>query len=386
MEHRESFLENRSQQTSRPVSPLGVIVSGDEADADAENDRRTAPRIRDFVSLDSDAFRSSHGRKKHRRRHRYRHRKHRHHNEEKSELAKETGAQPEPQVIFQEPVESPIAEAEQPVPKRPFLMRGLSSRATIHPGLSKMLSNNVFVTPPPTSSNLLPRTRSDGVLRRTSSLPDRLNKQDQPNEDYQLAINGTLPPYTVRRVAAPRVRIAVDEDEIVVEKLPLSRTAAIIMLIVSTALVAVCAEFMVDAIPQMVENSPVSEAFIGLIILPIVGNAAEHVTAITVAVKNKMDLAIAVAVGSSIQIALFVTPLVVLLGWIMHVEMSLYFNIFQTVSLFIAVLVVNFLCLDGRSNYLEGSLLIAAYVIIALVAFYYPQTEAQSALGGGYSS
>lgn len=145
----------------------------------------------------------------------------------------------------------------------------------------------------------------------------------------------------------------------------MSRTAATVLLLVSTALVAVCAEFLVDAIPAMVDSSPVSQAFIGLIILPIVGNAAEHVTAVTVATKNKMDLAIGVAVGSSIQIALFVTPFVVILGWILGRDMSLYFNLFETVSLFATAFVVNFLVLDGRSNYLEGSLLIAAYVIIA---------------------
>ncbi|KAF1826375.1 Calcium/proton exchanger [Dissoconium aciculare CBS 342.82] len=164
----------------------------------------------------------------------------------------------------------------------------------------------------------------------------------------------------------------------------MSRTAAVILLLCSTALVAVCAEFMVDAIPEMIANSPsVSQAFIGLIILPIVGNAAEHVTAVTVATKNKMDLAIGVAVGSSIQIALFVTPIVVLLGWILHTDMSLYFNLFETVSLVATAFVINFLILDGRSNYLEGSLLIAVYVIIAVVAFFYPQTDAQSLIGGG---
>lgn len=147
----------------------------------------------------------------------------------------------------------------------------------------------------------------------------------------------------------------------------MSRTAAVVMLILSTALVAVCAEFLVDAIPTMIESSNVSEAFIGLIILPIVGNAAEHVTAVSVATKNKMDLSIGVSVGSSIQIAIFVTPLVVILGWCMDKDMSLYFTLFETISLFVTAFVVNFLVLDGRSNYLEGSLLIAAYVIIAYV-------------------
>lgn len=143
----------------------------------------------------------------------------------------------------------------------------------------------------------------------------------------------------------------------------------------STGLVAACANFMVDSIQGLVESTSIGEVFIGLIILPIVGNAAEHVTAITVAMKNKMDLAIGVAVGSSIQIALFITPLVVILGWIMERKMSLYFTLFETVCLFVSAFIVNFLVLDGRSNYLEGALLCATYTIIGLVAFYYPNAE-----------
>lgn len=158
----------------------------------------------------------------------------------------------------------------------------------------------------------------------------------------------------------------------------MSRTSAVVLLLISTALVAVCAEFLVDSINYLVEESSITEAFIGLIILPIVGNAAEHVTAVTVATKNKMDLAIGVAVGSSIQIALFVTPIVVLLGWCLDKDMSLYFTLFETVSLFVSAFIVNFLVLDGRSNYLEGSLLCAAYVIIAVAAFFYPNCDASS--------
>lgn len=80
--------------------------------------------------------------------------------------------------------------------------------------------------------------------------------------------------------------------------------------------------------------------------------------------------------------ALFVTPFVVLLGWCMNKEMSLYFTLFETVSLFVSAFIVNILLIDGRSNYLEGSLLCAAYVIIAVAAFFYPSIEDQSNLGG----
>lgn len=247
-----------------------------------------------------------------------------------------------------------------------------------------MLSNNVFATPPPPASSAhtpVPTFRGRPTIRRTNSLPDRLNQQPAVPHPY-------LTPSAIRSDTPARVGSEEQgaENAAAEEEHGMSRTAAVVMLLLSTALVAVCAEFLVEAIPEMVDNSPVSEAFIGLIILPIVGNAAEHVTAVTVAAKNKMDLAIGVAVGSSIQIALFVTPVVVLLGWILNTEMSLYFNLFETVSLFATAFVVNFLVLDGRSNYLEGSLLIAAYVIIAVGAFYYPDSESQSVIGGGNSN
>lgn len=161
----------------------------------------------------------------------------------------------------------------------------------------------------------------------------------------------------------------------------MSRTSAVLLLLVSTGLVAICAEFLVDSIQDVTRSSLVGETFIGLIVLPIVGNAAEHVTAITVAMKNKMDLAIGVAVGSSIQIALFITPLIVILGWIIEREMTLYFTLFETVCLFVSAFIVNFLVLDGRSNYLEGALLCSTYVIIGVVAFYYPEGKDASLLG-----
>jgi Ca2+:H+ antiporter len=112
----------------------------------------------------------------------------------------------------------------------------------------------------------------------------------------------------------------------------------------ATAIIGLCAEFMVDGIGAVTENGAISEEFVGLILLPIVGNAAEHATAVTVAVKDKMDLAIGVAVGSSMQIALLVIPLAVIIGWILGKElMTLSFDGFQVAVLFVAVLLVNYL-------------------------------------------
>lgn len=98
------------------------------------------------------------------------------------------------------------------------------------------------------------------------------------------------------------------------------------VLVVVTLIVAVCADYLVDSIDAIVERHNISKNFIGLILIPIVGNAAEHATACVVAVRNKMDLAMGVAIGSSIQIALLVTPFLVILGWIIGQPMTLHFE------------------------------------------------------------
>jgi Ca2+:H+ antiporter len=121
----------------------------------------------------------------------------------------------------------------------------------------------------------------------------------------------------------------------------LSPWAAAVALVVITVAVAICAEYLVDSIDSIVESMHISKTFIGLILLPIVGNAAEHVTAVVVATKNKMNLAIGVAIGSSMQIALLVTPFLVILGWIIDQPMTLHFETFETVVFFLSVLVVN---------------------------------------------
>jgi Ca2+:H+ antiporter len=147
---------------------------------------------------------------------------------------------------------------------------------------------------------------------------------------------------------------------------------SIAVLSVVTVVVAFCADYLVGSIDSLVAETGLNKTFIGLILIPIVGNAAEHVTAIIVAIKDKMDLAIAVAVGSSMQIALFLTPFLVVLGWIVDQPMSLYFSTFETAVLFVAVFICSYLVQDGESNWLEGVLLIGTYVIIAIAFYEYP--------------
>ncbi|KAJ4328510.1 hypothetical protein N0V84_001027 [Fusarium piperis] len=160
-----------------------------------------------------------------------------------------------------------------------------------------------------------------------------------------------------------------DEDE----EPQLHFWVAVATLTFATVLIALCAEFMVDSIDAVTKDGGVSEEFVGLILLPIVGNAAEHATAVTVAIKDKMDLAIGVAVGSSMQVALFLIPLLVIIGWGMGEEsMNLSFDLFQVAVMFVAVLLTNYLIADGKSHWLEGWLLICLYAIIATCSWWYP--------------
>jgi len=144
---------------------------------------------------------------------------------------------------------------------------------------------------------------------------------------------------------------------------------ALSALAVVTVFVAVCSDYLVGSLGEVTEVWGISDTFAGMILLPIVGNAAEHLTAVTVAMKNKLNLSIGVAVGSSQQIAMMVVPLLVILGWIMDQPMSLYFDVFETAVLFMTVIVVHSLIMDGESNWLEGAMLLSVYCILG-IAFY----------------
>lgn len=367
---------------------LGAIASGDEADTDGEHDiysfrsRNHATTSRDFENekasqgIKTPEIKPS---KKPRRKHqksRVRDEKPRPDLTEKTSPTKVSN--PDRPVTPASQHVTFVQDAQvmpEIVSRRPFNLRGLSVRPT----MPKMLTTTVFSAANPTGlAPLGPPApvvvpRAPYGLRRATSLPDRLNKTQAAAQISR--VQSTIVPLNASSVSLR------SEDSQKAKK-HISRSTAIVLLLISTALVAVCAEFLVSSINYLVDNTSISGAFIGLIILPIVGNAAEHVTAVTVASKNKMDLAIGVAVGSSIQIALFVTPVVVLLGWALSKEMTLYFSLFETISLFVSAFIVNFLVLDGRSNYLEGALLIAAYVIIAVAAFFYPSSAQQSTISG----
>jgi Ca2+:H+ antiporter len=144
------------------------------------------------------------------------------------------------------------------------------------------------------------------------------------------------------------------------------------VLLAVTVLVAIESELLVDTLEEATSRLGLTALFTGVILLPIIGNAAEHTTAVTVAMKNKMELSVSVAVGSSMQIALFVGPVLVLAGWLMGQPMDLNFSPFELVAVAVAVLVANSISSDGRSNWLEGMLLLATYVILGLAFYFHP--------------
>jgi len=138
------------------------------------------------------------------------------------------------------------------------------------------------------------------------------------------------------------------------------------LLILATILVGWMAEILVHSIDSAASDLSMPTLFIGVILLPFFGNAAEHFTAVIVAGKDKMDLSLAIAIGSSVQIAVFVAPLMVVLAWVLGVDLSLEFGPLETAATFLSVLVANSILRDGTTNWLEGAMLLSCYTILGL--------------------
>ncbi|GFR51251.1 hypothetical protein Agub_g13632 [Astrephomene gubernaculifera] len=150
----------------------------------------------------------------------------------------------------------------------------------------------------------------------------------------------------------------------------LSLVTSLGLLTVITLLVAVASEFLTSSLEEFSKSSGLGEAFLGTIVLPIAGNACEHMTAVIVATKNKMDLSMGVAVGSSIQVALFAVPLAVVVGWATGHPFTLDFDPFSALALMLSVAQSNFVTAGATSHWLLGVQLIALYVLIALAYFF----------------
>ncbi|KAJ4725420.1 Vacuolar cation/proton exchanger [Melia azedarach] len=160
-----------------------------------------------------------------------------------------------------------------------------------------------------------------------------------------------------------------DDDDVDDEAPEISKWESVIWLSIMTAWISILSEYVVDAIEGASISWGIPISFISVILLPIVGNAAEHASAIMFAMKDKLDISLGVAIGSSTQISMFGIPFCVVIGWIMGRPMDLNFQLFETATLFITVIVVAFFLQEGTSNYFKGLMLILCYLIVAASFF-----------------
>jgi Ca2+:H+ antiporter len=151
-----------------------------------------------------------------------------------------------------------------------------------------------------------------------------------------------------------------------------SLRTGILVLVISTVGVAYLSEVLVGSVETVVSTLGLSEFFIGLIFIPIIGNVAEHIVAVRVALKNQMTLSVEIAIASSLQIALFVAPLLVFISLLIGNPLTLVFNQLELIALIAGVLIAALVSADGESNWLEGAELLAIYIILALTFFLMP--------------
>src|SRR5581483_7185234 len=147
---------------------------------------------------------------------------------------------------------------------------------------------------------------------------------------------------------------------------------ALAVLAAAVVLIAWLSEILVGAVEPLIAAQGLSELFVGVIIVPIIGNAAEHLVAVEMALKNRMELSLGIAVGSSLQIALFVAPVLVFIALLFGQQLTLVFNQFELAALLAAVVITALIALDGESNWLEGAQLLIVYIILAIAFFFLP--------------
>lgn len=156
------------------------------------------------------------------------------------------------------------------------------------------------------------------------------------------------------------------------EQPELSPAPAAVILAIATLITAFESDLLVATIEPTTRALGITEFFVGAIIVAIVGNAAEHLSAILVARHGQMDLAVHIATGSSTQIAVFVAPFLIIVSWIIGRPMSLVFNAFEIAAVALAGIIVTVAALDGETNWFEGVQLVAVYLILAIAFFYVP--------------
>jgi Ca2+:H+ antiporter len=151
---------------------------------------------------------------------------------------------------------------------------------------------------------------------------------------------------------------------------------ALVLLVVAAGAMAWLSEILVGSIEPVIETLGVSEFFLGLILIPVIGNLAEHLVAVQLALKNRMDFSLAVSLGSSTQIALFAAPVLCFLSIPLGHPLTLVFTPFEVVAIGLGALIAALIAIDGESNWLEGAQLIATYLILAVASFFLPVSPA----------
>ncbi|MDQ3135589.1 MAG: calcium/proton exchanger [Acidobacteriota bacterium] len=154
-----------------------------------------------------------------------------------------------------------------------------------------------------------------------------------------------------------------------------TRGKSITVLLVATAFVALISEFLVGAVEQARETLGLTEVFVGVIVVAIIGNAAEHSSAILMALRNKMDLSIGIALGSSLQIALFVAPILIFASYLFGRPMNFEFTIPEVVAVVVSIFIVEQISGDGESNWIEGVQLLSVYAILAILFYFLPDAH-----------
>lgn len=162
------------------------------------------------------------------------------------------------------------------------------------------------------------------------------------------------------------------EREIHAEPPEWSKLTSIIVLVLATVGVALMSEMLVEHVTEAGKSLGMNDVFIGVIVVAVIGNAAEHSTAILVAIKDQMDLAVTIAIGSSLQVALFVAPVLVFAGFLMGKPLDLHFSVMEVIAVVLAVAVMSMVSQDGETHWMEGAMLLAVYVMLALAFYHLP--------------
>jgi len=179
---------------------------------------------------------------------------------------------------------------------------------------------------------------------------------------YAFTAKGTVDPHAVDAPSEPEEHHAPKW----------SVRTALLVLGAATVGIALMSEFLVGAVEPVTEQLGLSEFFIGIIIIPLVGNVAEHLVAVQVAYKNKMELSMAISLGSSLQVALFVAPVLVFVSLLFGQTLLLVFNGFELIALISTAIIAAFVAQDGKTNWFEGAMLLMLYLMLAIAFFYLP--------------